>query len=192
MNKNYDQLSKYLCFILRHKPEEIGQPREVIDEHGFMEVDTLINSVNKKGKYELSREILEEIVSSDIKGRYRFSDDGKKIKCCQGHSIEWVIPELEYKEPPEYLYHGTTAQALQKIMSSGHISKMRRHAVHMQADIEKAEQSARRWHLTPVVLKIAARKLSRCGTRFGVTENEVWCAEDIPAEFIEECIYIKE
>ena len=36
---------------------------------------------------------------------------------------------------------------------------MSRHAVHMQADEEKAWQSALRWHLKPVVIKIAAKEM---------------------------------
>ena len=69
-------------------------------------------------------------------------------------------------------------------MNSGAIQKMSRHAVHMQADPSKAWQSATRWHLTPVVLKIDAGKMSRSGFVFGKTENDVWCTETVPAEFI--------
>lgn len=93
-------------------------------------------------------------IAEDNKGRYRFDEKHEKIKCCQGHSVPWVEPELEYCEPPEFLYHGTTTKALEAIEESGAIKKMKRHAVHMQADISKAWQSAERWHKTPVVLKI--------------------------------------
>ena len=122
---------------------------------------------------------------------YRFDDEHKKIKCCQGHSFPWVEPELNYCEPPEFLYHGTTTKALEAIEESGAIKKMKRHAVHMQADIGKAWQSAERWNKTPVVLKIAASEMARDGYTFGVTENEVWCTEEVPVKYICERGYSK-
>lgn len=190
MAEDMTRLSITLSRILRHRPDEIGEPREVMDIHGWVSVKTLISGVNRMGKYKLDIATLEKIVAEDKKGRYRFNEDKSKIKCCQGHTIPWVVPELTYKAPPEYLYHGTTTSALQKIMDSGRISKMKRHAVHMQPDMERARQSAERWHLTPVILKIAARRLYDSGVSFGVTENEVWCAEEIPKEYIAEILYI--
>lgn len=166
MSEDYKRLSTYLCSILRHNPQIIGEPHEVMDNHGWVNVDTLIKSVNNSGKCHITRSILEKIVAEDKKGRYRFDQYKSKIKCCQGHSIEWVKPELTYKEPPEILYHGTNTTAMNKIIASGHISKMKRHAVHMQADIEKARQSAERWHHhEPVILKIAALELYKKGVQ---------------------------
>ena len=69
--------------------------------------------------------------------------------------------------------------------------EMARHAVHMQADISKAWQSAERWHKIPVVLKIAASEMNKDGYRFGVTENEVWCTEEVPVKYIRDKIYNK-
>ena len=180
------ELSKYLSFLLRHKPEELHLE---MDRHGWVSAEALIEGINAKGGYQLNNEKLKEIVDTDDKGRYRFSEDGKRIKACQGHSIPWIEPEMEYSEPPLYLYHGTTTAALEKILNSGAIMKQKRHAVHMQADPEKAWQSAERWHLTPVLLKIDAKEMHRQGFVFGKTENEVWCTEIVPTEFIAEKIY---
>jgi len=186
--KQMDEISKYLCLLLRHQPEKAELD---MDKHGWVQVDQLINGVKHHSRYDIDRTILENIVSADKKGRYRFDEEHNKIKCCQGHSIPWVEPELEYCEPPEFLYHGTTTKALEAIEDSGAIKKMKRHAVHMQADINKAWQSAERWHQTPVVLKIDARKMSDDGYKFGVTENEVWCTEEVPAKYICDRIYDK-
>ncbi|WP_303836709.1 RNA 2'-phosphotransferase [Ruminococcus flavefaciens] len=186
--KQMDEISKYLCLLLRHQPEKAELD---IDEHGWVQVDQLINGVKRHSRYDIDRTILENIVSADKKGRYRFDEEHNKIKCCQGHSIPWVEPELEYCEPPEFLYHGTTTKSLEAIEDSGAIKKMKRHAVHMQADINKAWQSAERWHQTPVVLKIDARKMSDDGYKFGVTENEVWCTEEVPVKYLIDRIYEK-
>ena len=66
---------------------------------------------------------------------------------------------------------------------------MKRHVVHMQADINKAWQSAERWHKTPVVLVIAASEMYKDGYKFGVTENEVWCTEEVPVKCICDRVY---
>ena len=180
------KLSVFLSYLLRHKPEEIGLD---MDKHGWVDVSKLIEKINTRSKYTLTNETLKDIVNMDNKGRYRFSDDGKKIKACQGHSISWVEPELRYTTPPDYLYHGTTFQAYQKIMASGSIQKMSRHAVHMQADVGKAWQSANRWRQVPVVLKIDAKHMAEDGYIFGVSDNAVWCSEIIPVQYIIECLH---
>ena len=175
------KLSVYLSYLLRHQPEDVGLE---MDAHGWVSVDELIAGVNQKGKFTLDRDLLERIVAEDKKGRYRFNEDHSRIKCCQGHSIPWVIPELTWGPPPQYLYHGTTTAALKKIQADGMIRKMKRHAVHMQADEARAWRSAERWHLTPVVLKIDAKAMAEDGYAFGMADNGVWCTESVPVKYI--------
>ena len=185
-----EKTSIHLSYLLRHAPEAAELD---MDRHGWVSVSQLISNVNASGKAKLTTEMLQEIVATDNKGRYRFSADGKRIKACQGHSIPWVEPELEVRTPPEYLYHGTTTEALQDIMKSGAILKMSRHAVHMQADINKAWQSAeRRKNKTPVVLKIAAGRMSQNHFVFSISENGVWFCERVPTEDVEEFLYSKD
>lgn len=176
-------VSFYLAYLLRHHPEDLELE---MDEQGYVEVVTLLSKINEQGRWHLSRSLLDEVVATDSKGRYRYSEDGCKIKACQGHSVSWVKPEITIKPPPNFLYHGTTTEAVELIYQSGHIAKMNRHAVHMQADPEKAWKSARRWRKgkIPVVLKIAAKEHAALGARYGVTENDVWCCEEIPIKFI--------
>lgn len=184
--KNLTKLSIYLSYLLRHRPEQIGLDMDV---RGWVPVEQLIEKVNNAKKYQIDLDILKKIVETDEKGRYRFNQDMTKIKACQGHSISWVTPGLEYMTPPKFLYHGTTTEALKKIMESGEISKMNRHAVHMQAEKEKAWKSAVRWKKNPVILKIAALEYAKKGAVFGKTENDVWCVECVPIEYIVDRIY---
>lgn len=187
MKNSKEKISIHLSYLLRHAPESAKLD---MDRHGWVSVAQLIDNVNESGKALLSEKLLQEIVATDNKGRYRFSSDGKRIKACQGHSIPWVEPELEIRTPPEFLYHGTTTEALADIMKSGAILKMKRHAVHLQADITKAWQSAtRRKNKTPVVLKIAAEQMHYNGAEFSVSENEVWFCERVPTTYIAEFIY---
>ena len=76
------ETSKYISLILRHKPEIIGI---TLDEHGWANVDELIEGVNKT--HPLTVETLEEIVSTDEKQRYSFNEDHSLIRANQGHSI---------------------------------------------------------------------------------------------------------
>lgn len=133
--------SIYLSFLLRHQPESIGLE---MDRHGWVIVKDLLKCINERGKYKLTFEELEELVANDSKGRYRFNENRTCIKACQGHSISWVEPELEYRDPPVFLYHGTTTENLKLIKKSGAILKMKRHAVHMQEDIQMAWKSDRK------------------------------------------------
>lgn len=174
-------LSVYISYLLRHQPQAAGL---AMDEHGWVSVAELIDKVNAAGRYHITEQILDEIVRTDNKGRFRYNEDGTMIKACQGHSIPWVEPELTICQPPDYLYHGTTEDSWQKIRESGYISKMGRHAVHMQAEEAKVWQSAKRWHRTPVVLVIDAAAMYANGAVFSISDNGVWCAETVPTEYI--------
>lgn len=182
-------LSIYISRLLRHQPELLDLQ---MDHRGWVAVEELITKINAAGKYRITGELLEQIVRTDNKGRFRYSEDGLKIKACQGHTIPWVEPELTFGQPPEFLYHGTTREAWEKIRESGGISRMRRHGVHMQAQEEKAWQSARRWRKTPVVLKIRATAMYADGREFGVSDNGVWCTEAVPVNYIVSVLEEKE
>lgn len=175
------KLSIYLCRLLRHAPEDAGLDMDV---HGWVSTQQLIDNVNKAGRHRLTMPQLEQLVATDNKGRYRFSPDKSRIKACQGHSIPWVEPELTPAAPPAYLYHGTTERAWSAIQDSGYISRMSRHAVHMQAEESKAWQSACRWRQAPVVLKIDAQAMATDGIPFGVSDNGVWCTEQVDRKYV--------
>lgn len=186
-SKNTAKFSIYLSYLLRHAPQDANLD---MDHHGWVNVDQLLKNINENGRYVLTASTLQEIVVNDSKGRYRFSEDGNRIKACQGHSLPWVEPELQEMTPPEFLYHGTTTEAKDAIMASGAILRMQRHAVHLTEDFSLAWKSAcRRKGKHPVVLKIAAKVLSETGVVFGKSENDVWCCEQVPVAFIQEIIY---
>jgi putative RNA 2'-phosphotransferase len=76
-------------------------------------------------------------------------------------------------------------EAFQSIFDDGEIKKMKRHAVHMQADMSKAKESAKRWHSSePVVLTIDAHTMYLDGYEFGVTKNDVWLTDHVPTKYI--------
>ena len=115
-----ENISKYLSLILRHRPDVIGI---TLDEHGWANVNELIQGVAKNNTG-FNMEILEEIVNTDNKQRYSFNSDKSLIRANQGHSIP-VDVELEEKEPPEHLYHGTGEKYVESINRQGLIPKSR-------------------------------------------------------------------
>ena len=96
----YDKLSIYLSYILRHKTEEAYVN---MAKGGWVSVSKLIEGVNKNGFY-IDMEILEEIVNTDAKKRYSFNADKTRIRANQGHSIN-VDMGFESQRPPKTLYH---------------------------------------------------------------------------------------
>ena len=135
MKDRLQKTSKFLSMILRHKPEVIGIE---LDRNGWAEVSELIDGVNKSGKYVLDTDILDEIVRTDEKGRYSFSDDHTRIRANQGHSIQ-VDVDLKRCQPPEYLYHGTAEKYVESIEKQGLIPNGRLY-VHLSSDVVTAEK----------------------------------------------------
>lgn len=170
--------SVFLSLILRHNP---GAANVTLDRHGWAEIDDLIHGVNSTGKYTLDRETLEYIVKTDNKQRYSISDDGKRIRANQGHSIR-VDVELEEKQPPEFLYHGTAEKYRDSIMSDGLKPKSRLY-VHLSKDKSTAVQVGRR-HGKPVVLTVRAGDMYREGYRFYYSVNGVWLTKSVPVKYI--------
>lgn len=173
-----NSISKYMSLILRHKPEVIGIE---IDEHGWANVDNLINGISKNNPG-FNMEILKEIVDTDSKQRYSFNSDMTLIRANQGHSIS-VDVELEEKEPPEYLYHGTGEKYVSSIDKIGLIPKSRLY-VHLSKDVNTAETVGRR-HGKEVVYRVNTGKMYNDGYKFYLSVNDVWLTKEVPVKYLE-------
>ena len=127
-------------------------------------------------------DILEEIVRTDEKQRYSFNDDKTKIRANQGHSIE-VDVELEEKEPPEILWHGTGEKFATSIDNIGLIPKSRLY-VHLSKDEETATTVGRR-HGKPVLYMVNTREMYKDGFKFFLSKNGVWLTKEVPVRYLE-------
>ena len=181
--KELKGISKLLAVILRHKPEIVDVSMDI---RGWVSVNELINMVNKK--YEdmnLTFEDLESVVNDADQDnqRYSFNDDNTKIRARQGHSLDWVIIELEdvTKSCPGILYHGTSEDALDDIFhpNKGGIKKMSRNHVHLSDNVEGAKKVGAR-HGKPVVLEVLMRDLAKDGYRVFKSENDRFLMEEVP------------
>jgi putative RNA 2'-phosphotransferase len=178
MSKRIVTISKFLSLVLRHKPEEVGIQ---LDSAGWVDVDKLLNACAAH-QFPFSRAELDEVVATNDKKRFAFSEDGKRIRANQGHSVE---VELAYQPsvPPEILYHGTADRFLDSIQQKGLI-KGNRHHVHLSIDVETAINVGQR-HGRPLVFCVLAGEMHRAGHKFFVSTNGVWLADHIPANFLQ-------
>ena len=172
-----DKLSVFISLVLRHKPDAAGIQ---LDEHGWANVDDLLNGINNTGR-NIDMDILEEIVRTDDKQRYSFNDDKTLIRANQGHSIP-VDVELEEKQPPQYLYHGTADGFLDSIMTDG-LKPMSRLYVHLSQDEETAMKVGKR-HGKPVVLMIRSNVMYNDGVKFYLSQNGVWLTKYVDRKYI--------
>jgi len=170
-------VSKFLSLILRHQPEVIGI---TLDENGWTDVDELIAKMNANG-HRISFDQLEEVVETNDKQRFAFSDDYNKIRASQGHSVN-ISLGLDPQEPPEYLYHGTVARFLDSIRKEG-LQRMSRQHLHLSRDRETAVKVGSRRGI-PVILNISSGAMHKDGFLFYLSDNGVWLTDHVPAKYI--------
>lgn len=177
MNTNNKQLSKFLSYLLRHKPEAAGI---TLDANGWVAVPVLLEALKANGN-SITFETLVHIVETNNKKRFAFNHDQTMIRASQGHSIQI---DLGYTEtiPPEVLYHGTATKNMELIKASG-LQKMNRHHVHLSQDINTAQNVGQR-HGKPVVFVIDTKRMLADGYSFYVSENNVWLTNEVPAKYL--------
>lgn len=175
-NRQINATSKYLSFILRHKPDDIALS---LNEQGWANIDELIEKSSPKQK--LTSELIKTVVVTNDKQRFRISDDGKKIRASQGHSIN-VDLNLNAAVPPATLFHGTAYRFVKAIQSEG-LKPMQRQHVHLSCDIQTAKTVGRRYG-QPVILQIDAKAMIEQGFSFYQSDNGVWLTHRVPVEFI--------
>ena len=176
--KTETRLSKFMSLVLRHQPGSIGL---ALDEQGWADVDDLIARARAAG-VELSRERVEAIVAGSPKQRYALSPDRRRIRASQGHSIgvDLAVPAVK---PPDVLFHGTVAAALDAIRAEG-LRRMERDHVHLSPDEATARQVALR-RGRPVILRVAAGRMHLGGHAFYRSDNGVWLVEAVPPAYLE-------
>ena len=161
--------SKRLAFLLRHDEEY------QFDEHGWREVSDLI------ANHGYTMELLDEIVETNIKKRYEYSEDKSKIRARQGHSIN-VDVELKETTPLDMLYHGTAETTVPAILKEG-IIKVSRLYVHLSQTEDTAINVGKR-HGKPAVLRIDAKQMSEDGIKIYLSNNGVWLTDYVDAKYV--------
>lgn len=171
------QLSKFLSFVLRHKPDAIGL---TLDPQGWSSIDALIAKAHAAGT-PFDHDDLRRIVETSDKKRFSISDDGLRIRAAQGHSVA-VELGLPCREPPPVLYHGTATRFVESILATG-LKPQARLQVHLSADEATAHRVGQR-HGKPFIFKVDALRMHAQGFRFHLADNGVWLTDQVPPEFL--------
>ena len=176
---DYIKLSKTISYILRHHPEEYNV---VLDKDGFARIDNLLDAINFKKEFnkKITLEDIKYILYNSDKKRWEVVGDN--IRAYYGHSFENEI-EHEEKAPPDILYHGTTHEALERILSEG-LLPMDRQFVHLSEDEETAAIVGKRRDKDPIVLIIDSKRAYEEGIKFMCENNHIWLSKKIDKKYI--------
>ncbi|HEY0011291.1 MAG TPA: RNA 2'-phosphotransferase [Allosphingosinicella sp.] len=169
--------SKRLSLWLRHEPAAGGLS---LDESGWTETAQVLAALERVGLGG-GEPRLHRVIRENDKQRFELSKDGRRIRARQGHSIAVALDWPE-TAPPELLFHGTAAKALEGIRADG-LKPMARHHVHLSPDEETARKVGSR-RGAPVILTVRAAAMAAEGRRFYLTANNVWLTDAVPPEFI--------
>jgi putative RNA 2'-phosphotransferase len=172
------EASKFLSFVLRHKPDDIGL---TLDREGWAEITTLIACAVQAGK-SFDLDLIYQVLACSDKKRFAISSDGLHIRALQGHSTVCVAINYPEMVPPEFLYHGTATRFLPGIRDQGLVASERQF-VHLSQD-EKTAFSIGQRHGIPVVLTVTSRILHERGFKFFQAENGVWLTDNVPVAFL--------
>lgn len=177
--KRLIEVSKYMSWALRHKPDEAGI---VLDEEGWADIYLLVNAHNQKAKVGKEITVLEvlEAVRTCEKQRYAVSEDLKRVRANQGHSINVDVGLTEAK-PPARLYHGTATRFYPAIHAEG-LKPMSRQHVHLSADYQTAHAVGGR-HGMPFVIGIDSGRMYREGIKFWQSANGVWLVHEVAPKY---------
>jgi len=177
MRQSLVKRSRFLSLILRHRPEVVDL---TLDENGWVPIDILLDAL-KNQKHSLTRAELDEIVATNNKKRFAISEDGQRIRACQGHSLD-IDLGLQPRTPPPILYHGTAVRFLPSIREKG-LQKMNRQHIHLSTTQEIAIDVGSR-HGKPAILLVQAESMSVDGYSFFLSENGVWLTETVHVQYL--------
>lgn len=161
-----------LSWLLRHDKDSFNNG--TIDKNGWRSIDELV------AKQGYTKDLIEEIVSTNDKKRYEYNEDKTYIRARQGHSIP-VDAELVEVVPPNILYHGTGLKNKQSILENG-IEKRTRLYVHLSKDRATAITVGKR-HGEPFVFEIDAKKMYEDGCKFYLSNNGVYLTDYVSKNY---------
>lgn len=177
-NSRLVKVSKYLSWVLRHNPEQIGLK---LDPNGWVVIEQLLKAA-KNHNFPISQKELNYVVETNDKKRFSIDSTYSLIRANQGHTVK-VDLKLETAIPPDILYHGTGNNLIDSIQKTG-LNKMSRHHVHLSKDITTAINVAKRKG-TPVVFSVNAMAMYKDGYSFYLSANEVWLVDEVPSKYLQ-------
>ena len=175
MIRNRIKISKFLSFLLRHRPKKFGLDT---DRYGFADFNKVFRILLERFPGIEIKDV-NDLVESDSNKRFQVKDG--MIRARYGHSIE-IEPLEECRNVPDVLFHGTSSKSLDSIVKEG-LKPGRRRFVHLSLSVEEAMRVGRRKDINPSILKIDAKRANIDGLKFWKEEN-IYLTEEIPSQYI--------
>ncbi len=175
------RLSRYLAFLLRHKPETLNL---TIDNQGWTPLDDLLVRLNKTGRFgeAVTRAHIEELVRQDRRRRFSIRDGA--IRANGGHTTSKVNVEYPVVRPPDLLFFGTSSKRRADIARDCGLKPHKWRYIQLSAAPRSAERVASRVGKQPHVVVVEAARAARSGVFFYRAPSGVYLAKFIPFEFL--------
>jgi putative RNA 2'-phosphotransferase len=172
------RLIRVLAFALRHQPLRFGV---ALDDEGFAGLDDLVVGI-RFSHYDwatLDRQQIEDAVRRTDSERFEIRDG--LVRARYGHSVMLGSPG-ERRAPPPVLLHGTSANAVDAVMTNG-LRPMGRAFVHLTSNPDYAAQVAASKG-GGVMIRVAARAAAEAGDVFYRAGRHVWLAKAVAPTFL--------
>lgn len=170
-----ERLSRFLTFLLRHKPKDYPL---AIDSEGFAVWRDVVDLVQQRF-YDVTEGQIRALIAGAEKKRFEIRGD--KVRATYGHSFPVDLGGTA-AEPPAKLYFGAARDIAQSMLRRG-LEPRDRQYVHLSVTAEEAESVARRHDPAPAILVIDAQAAHAEGVRF-YQSGPLFLAEKVPAKFL--------
>ena len=147
-----ERLSRFLTFLLRHKPKE--HPL-TMDREGFAPWHEVVDLVRQRF-YDVSEEQMRALIAGGSKKRFEIRGD--MVRATYGHSFAIDLGGAA-AEPPSELYFAAPGDLTQSMLQHG-LEPRDRQYVHLSVTAAEAEAVARRHDPAPAILSSTPRRLT--------------------------------
>lgn len=167
------QLSKFIEYILRRRPDEFGL---VADQEGFIRIKELLKAVNEEEGFRyVRRSHLDEIMLCVADHVFEIADNRIRSK------LRDQLPPHKYaKDPPKLLYTCVRRKAYPHVAEKG-IQPGAFSQVVLSSGIEMAERLGRRIDRQAVLLTVKVQPCTDQGVVFFQAGETLFLADIIPA-----------
>ena len=170
-----ERLSRFLTFLLRHKPKDYPL---AMDREGFAPWSEVVDMVQERF-YDVSEEQIRSLIDGAEKKRFEIRGD--KVRATYGHSFPIDLGAAA-TEPPAELYFAAARDLAESMLRQG-LEPRDRQYVHVSRTADEAESVARRHDTSPTILVIDAQAAHAEGIRF-YESRPLYLVEKVPAKFL--------
>ncbi len=145
-----------------------------------MEIGVLAHAIaGQVGWGWVSEEKIRALAQGDSR---RYEVVGNRIRARYGHSVAIEAPGAPIV-PPEWLYQGTSPEALVNIRAQG-LRPQDRQFVHLSTTRQDALAVGKRHSQEAVVITVLARQAHEAGVTFYQASSAIYLAREVPPHYL--------